>query len=196
VTGGDVVVGADGRRLTVRELVRQRPDSKFEASRSGSYSVIQGIYPATLAEVAGDACCQLPPFKGEMEVRVQTRVLRLEGRWRDGLAWKQERVKLPLEQVAHLRLRGSLVDLGLLATATEPLQRVTLDLASADMASEFAALLTQAAPWPAEPQPAPARVRVPLRRAHWRNPQVWGLLVGTAIVVAVVLMVVWSLTHR
>lgn len=195
LASADVVVRGDGRRLTVRELVRQRPEGRFEASRAGepsrggSYSVVQGIHTATLVEVDGPGCCVLPAFKGEMEVRVQTRALRLEGRFRDGLSWKQDRVKIPLEQVAHARVRGSLVDLGLRSGPSAPLQRVTLELSTPDAAGEFAALLPQAAAWPQEKAPAS-------RLSQLANPQVWGVLAGTLLVVGLVLLMVWALTSR
>src|SRR5690606_6299403 len=106
---GDVVVDAQGREATVRDLVRGA------RAASPSHSVVQGIHVATLAEVRGDACCAVPPFSGALEVRLQTRALRIEGARRDGLAWKQDRLKIPLEQVVHAAVRGRLVDLGLQA---------------------------------------------------------------------------------
>lgn len=196
LASADVVVGADGRRLTVRELVRHGAQGKVEASRAGeasrggSHSVVQGVHVARLVEVEGATCCAVPAFKGDLEVRVQTRVLRLEGRFRDGLAWKQDRVKLPLEQVVQARVRGSLVDLGLRADAAAPLQRVTLDLLTRDAAKEVVAALPQAAPWLPQPQPKGARWLSQLA-----NPQVWGILLGTSLLVGAVLIVVWGLTH-
>ncbi|HYE41568.1 MAG TPA: hypothetical protein VEB23_16635, partial [Ramlibacter sp.] len=88
----NVLVGADGGRLTVGELVRgQPPDPPFQPSRgegTGSYSVIQGTHSASLLEVEGKGYA-IPPFKGEVEVRVQTKVLRIAGRFREGISWKE-----------------------------------------------------------------------------------------------------------
>lgn len=196
LASGDVLVDADGRRLTVRELVRERagdspePSGAVEASRGGSYSVVQGIHVARLVEVEGAACWAVPAFKGDLELRVQTRALRLEGRFRDGLAWKQDRVKLPLEQVVQARVRGTLVDLGVRADGATPMQRVTLDLLTRDAAKELAASLPQAAPWLPHPEGNSARWL-----AQLGNPQVWGILLGTSLLVGAILVVVWTLTH-
>src|SRR4051812_12537750 len=113
-----VLLGVDGRQITVAELVRQgQPESGVEPSSlqaplagGSSYSVVQGIHPAQLLEVEGKGH-EVPPFKGEIEVRVQTKVLRISGRFREGLLWKEERVKFPLQDIAHARLRGTVVDL-------------------------------------------------------------------------------------
>jgi hypothetical protein len=188
----DVVVGADGRRRTVRELVRPaRADSSFQPSRSGSYSVVQGIHAARLVQVQGTACCEVPAFSGELEVRVQTKALRLEGRWREGLGWKQDRVKIPLEQVVHARVQGSRVDLGLRAAPGGALQRLTLDLLKPDLAGEFAALLPHATAWPVDPAAKAKRAAVTGAR-----PMVWAWVAGTSLLVAAVLATVWALTHR
>ncbi|NNU42661.1 hypothetical protein [Ramlibacter montanisoli] len=44
-------------------------------------------------------------------MRVQTKVLRVSGRFREGRDWKEDRVKFPLQDIAHARLRGTVVDL-------------------------------------------------------------------------------------
>lgn len=154
--GKQVLVGSDGVKLTVAELVRQgQPETGFEASGSGtrpsgggSYSVVQGIHPARLLEVEGKGY-ELPPFKGELEVRVQTKVLRVSGRFRDGLDWKEDRIKFPLEDIAHARLRGTIVDLWVRAPDNGGgLQRVSLDLLKPDAAGDLAGSLPHTAPWP------------------------------------------------
>lgn len=196
LAGSDVLLGADGRRLTVRELVRQRPAGNLEASRAGepsrggSYSVVQGVHAASLVEVQGSGCCKVPAFQGEMEVRVQTRALRLQGRFRESLMWRQHRIKVPLEQIVHARVRGQLVDLGLRAEAAAPLQRVTLDLLAPDAAAELAASLPHATAWPQEPG---ANNR---GRLQWTDPQAWGALLGTVLLVGAVLVVVWAVAYR
>lgn len=189
LASADLLVAADGRQLTVGDLVRQpHADPNFQPSRSGSYSVVQGIYNASLAEVQGRGL-EIPNFKGEVELRVQTKVLRLEGWVRERLATKQDRIKIPLDQVAHARLRGSLVDLGLRAAPDAPLQRVTLELFTPEAAAEFGALLPNVAAWPPEPArpPGASAPRAP-------HPLVWGAVVGTALLVAGVM--VWVLTRR
>jgi hypothetical protein len=184
----DVVVAADGRRLTVRDLVRRpEADSALPASRTASRSVVQAIHAASLVEVDGAGCCEVPPFRGELQLRVQTRALRIEGRWRQGRAWKQDRLKIPLEQVVHAGLRGSLVDLGLRTEAGAALQRLTLDLRTPQAAGEFAASLTGATAWPFDPVP---RSRPGIQRLAWAG------VAGVAVLVTGVLVGVWVLTHR
>lgn len=180
----DVVVARDGRQLTVADLVKMRPDEQFEASRSGSYSVVQSVYTAALADSAGPGMT-LPIFKGEIEVRVQTRVLRLAGRFREGLRWKEDRVKIPLADLAYVRARDSLVDVGLRSGPGAPLQRITLELFTPEAAGEFIAALP---PLPNMPDgPAPARAR------KGPYPLVWMAVAGTVVAVGGIL--VWVLTR-
>jgi len=189
--GGDRVVGADGREHVVRDLVRPpRTRATLQPVRSGSYSVVQAIHAATLADTAGSGCCVVPPFTGELEVRVQTRVLRIEGRLRDGLGSRQDRLKIPLEHVVHAGRRGSLVDLGLRADAAAATQRLTLDLHTQQAAQDFAAALPNATPWPDEPVRATAS-------ASSRTPAVlWTAVAAVTALVSVLLVGVWVLTRR
>jgi hypothetical protein len=187
LTSADVVVAAGGARLTVADLLRkERPDSSFQASHSGSYSVVQAQHAAALVE-AEEGAFAVPLFKGEVEVRVQTKALRIAGRHRQGMAWKDDRVKIPLEAVAHARARGSLVDVALRVAPGEPLQRIALELFTPDAAADLVDCLHPAAPWP---EPAAASRRRPVRGPH---PMVWAAVVGTAIAVGTVL--VWVLTR-
>jgi hypothetical protein len=193
LTSQHTLVGADGGKLTVGELVRgEPPQPAFEPSKgdgTASYSVIQGTHPASLLEVEGTGY-EIPPFKGEVEVRVQTKVLRLAGRFRDGLAWKEDRVKFPLEDIAHARLRGSVVDLWVrTAKAGEALQRVTLEMFTAEAAGELTEKLTHSAPWPGS-EPLAGRAQSGASALH---PMLWAAVVGTAVVVATIL--VWVLTR-
>jgi hypothetical protein len=189
--GSDVVVGADGRQYAVRDLVRQpRTEAAFQPERSGSYSVVQAIHAATLVGTAGSGCCVVPPFTGELEVRVQTKVLRIEGRFREGLAMRQDRLKIPLAHVVHVGRRDSIVDLGLRAEAAAATQRLTLDLRTPEAAKEFAGSLPNATAWPAEPvraKPSPARRTQALA---------WAGVAAVAGLVSAVLLVVWVLTRR
>jgi hypothetical protein len=188
----------EGAQLTVGELVRGRaPDAppadlvgdESTPSGSGSYSVIQAVQQADLLEVEGTGYT-IPPFKGEVEVRVQTKVLRVAGRFRDGRVWKEERVKFPLQDIVHARLQGSVVELGVRPPDGEGLQRLRLDLRSAESAGELAERLPHTVPWPgSEPLAG---------RAHKVDPAIpvwlWGLLAFS--VMAVGGAFVWLLSVR
>ena len=183
LTSADVVVAGNGQQFTVADLVKMgRPDGAFAASRSGSYSVVQAVHSAALVAVHGAA---IPAFKGEIEVRVQTKALRIAGRVRDGLGWKEERVKFPLTDLVHARLRGSMLDLVLRPGGAGKLQRMTLELFTPEAAGEVGEALPQLAPWP---EVKSSRV------ASGPHPLVWGAVVGTALAVGSVL--VWVLTHH
>jgi hypothetical protein len=194
--GDQVLLGADGSRITVADLVRQGrqpPDSGFAASGnsrlSSSHSVVQDVHPAQLLDVEGTGHA-IPPFKGEVEVRVQTRVLRVSGRFREGLAWKEDRVKFPLPDIAHARLRGTVVDLWIRAPGQSTLQRVSLDLLTPEAAGDLAESLPFAAPWPGS-EPLAKRPQASASAVH---PLLWAVVVGTAVIVGAVL--VWVFTRR
>ena len=194
LTSKHMLVDAEGGRMTVGELVRgQPPQPPFQPSTgegTASYSVIQATHPASLIEIEGSGYA-IPPFKGEIEVRVQTKVLRMSGRFREGLSWKEDRVKFPLEDIAHARLRGSVVDLWVRTTkAGEAMQRLSLEMFTPEAAGELTEKLTHSAPWPGS-EPLAGRVAPGGRMLH---PLLWAAVVGTAVVVTSVL--VWVLTHR
>jgi hypothetical protein len=194
LTSEHVLVGADGMQTTVGELVRgQQSDSGFgpsENSRlSSSYSVVQGIHAAQLLEIEGKGHV-IPPFKGELEVRVQTKVLRVSGRFREGLAWKEDRVKFPLQDIAHARLRGTVVDMWIRVPDRAGMQRISLDLLTPDAAGDLAESLPFAAPWPGS-EPLAGRPQAGASAVH---PLLWAGLVTAAIAVGGVL--VYMLTHR
>lgn len=191
-----VLLSADGTQLTVGELVRQdQQDTGFAPSsdnaplsgRSSSYSVIQGIHSAQLLQVEGKGFA-IPPFKGEIEVRVQTKVLRIAGRFRENLVWKEDRVKFPLEDIAHARLRGTVVDLWV-RTAAKGMQRVSLDLLDPKAAGELAESLPHTVPYPGS---EPLAGRSTLGRGGLQ-PMLWGAVVGTVLLVGGVLA--WALTR-
>jgi len=193
LTSEHVLVGADGGRLTVGELVRgERPDPPFQPSSgegAGSYSVIEATHAASLVEVEGKGYA-IPPFKGEIEVRVQTRMLRLAGRFRDGLAWKEDRVKFPLQDIAHARLRGSVVDLWVRTPdAKEGMQRLTLEMFTPEAAGELTEKLTHTAPWPGS-EPLAGRA---LKAGSAVSPMLWAAVVGTILAVGGILA--WALTR-
>jgi hypothetical protein len=191
-----VLVDADGATTTVGEVVRQgQPDSGFAASSQGaalapssSYSVIQGIHSAQLLEVEGKGL-DVPAFKGEIEVRVQTRVLRISGRFREALVWKEDRVKIPLEDITHARLRGTVVDIWI-RSAQPKAQRLSLDLLKPEAAGELAESLPHAAPYPGS-EPLAGRSG---SRGSVLPPFMWAVVVGFTVVIATLL--VWALTRR
>jgi hypothetical protein len=186
LTSTDRVVAGNGQHFTVADLVKMgRADGGFEASRSGSYSVVQAVYSAALVQARG---VLIPAFKDEIEVRLQTKALRIAGRFKAGLAWKEDRVKIPLKDLVHVRVRGSVVELALRSGAGVALQRLVLELFTPDSAGEFAAALPTLAPWPEELGTSAAR------RPAGAHPAVWGAVVGTALVVGAVLA--WALMHR
>ncbi|MDB5899389.1 MAG: hypothetical protein JWP41_2991 [Ramlibacter sp.] len=200
LTSAQVLEAADGAKLTVAQLVnRMQPadvepvavdePKATEPPRAGIYSVVQGQFAATLLEVEG-AGLAIPPFKGELEIRVQTRVLRIAGRVRDGLAWKEDRIKFPLLDIAHARLRGKVVDLWIRSASQATLQRLSLDLGSPESAGELAESLPHAAPWPgSEPLARKAgggKGPVP--------PMLWVGLLGLALVVGALLVL--ALVHN
>jgi hypothetical protein len=179
LTSEHVLIASDGSRLTVADLVKLRPrDNAFQPNRSGSYSVVQATYPACVATGGG----AIPAFKGEVEARVQNEMLRIAGRLRQGLGWKDGRVKLPLADIAHARVRGSQVDLGLRGGAAG-MRRLTLELFTPNAAGEFVHWLPNAGPWPAADIAAAPQSKA----AH---PFVWGAVIGTAVAVGLVLVFV------
>lgn len=163
LTSQHVLVAADGAQLTVAELVHQAPagaglvvpPASTDERPAATHSVVQGIHTARLLEVEG-AGHAIPPFKDEVEVRVQTRVLRIAGRFREGLSWKEDRVKVPLEDIPHARLRGTVVDLWVRSAGQPQLQRISLDLLTRDAAGELAEALPLTSPYPGS-EPLAAR---------------------------------------
>lgn len=187
LTSDHVLVAADGARLTVADLVRKRPrDPDFQPNRSGSYSVVQATYSASVMEVQGRKGFDLPPFRGEVEARVQSEVLRIAGTLRRGWRWKEDLIKLPLVAVRHARVRGSLVDLWLRAPQVKDFQRITLELFTPQAAGEFVEWFPAATPWPWDED-------APGREALRSLPLVWAAVVGTVVVVATVLL--WVLVR-
>jgi len=198
LTSRHVLEGTDGVRLTVAELLRGTlpatpapapvPRQEPLASAQGVHSVIQATHVADLLEVAGRGYA-VPPFRGEVEVRVQTKVLRLAGRFRDGRAWKEDRVKFPLQDIIHARLQGSIVELGVRPASGEGLQRLRLDLRTPQAAGELAEALPHTVPWPGSEPLAGASPRS-RRLPHALR---WAGLAGLVTVVGVA---VWLLAQR
>jgi hypothetical protein len=190
LTSDQVLVGADGTQLTVGDLIRRRSPKPFNAERSGSYSVVQGAYPASLVKVSGTGL-EIPRFKGEVEARVQADgVLRLAGRFRHGFGWKDGRVKIVLKDVVHVRVAATQVELGLRGDANGARRQLTLELFTAEAAKEFAQWFPDATPFPgASPARKGTRAAAPAasRQAVWTAAI---SVVAVAMVVAVVFLVV------
>ena len=188
LTSADVLIRGDGSRLTVADLIGQRRSdqrrSDFGLSRSSSFSLVQATYTAAMTDLKAPGA-EIPFFRGELEARVQGDVLRLAGRFRQGLFWKEDRVKLPLKDFVHARVRGSLVDLWLRSGKDgSQLHRMTLELFTPESAGEFVDWLPQATPYPTE-QGLPA---VPVPTAM--------LVAALGVVLAVGIVLVAVLMHR
>jgi hypothetical protein len=185
LTSDHVLIATDGTQLTVGDLIGHPPVKSFQPERSGSFSLVQATYTAALLDIRGDAF-DIPRFKGEVETRVQGDVLRMAGRFRKGLGWKEDRVKLMLKDVVHARVRTSQVDLWLRNpdAPNAPLQRVTLELFSHESAGELVDWLPAAT---ALPESAPGAL-TPAARSDRK--MLWVLAAGvtTAVVLGVVLM--------
>lgn len=182
------LIAFDGAELSVADLVKHRPrDNAFNPNRSGSFSLVQATFSVSLLLVEGDEH-SIPAFKGEVEARIQTDVLRLAGRFRSGFRYKDDRVKLPLDGIVHARVRSSIVDLWLRSDARDAFQRITLELFTPEAAGEFVEWLPHATPWPGDDsQPSP------LRDVRPRQNMVWaGAIAGTAVVLVLVLTVLLS----
>jgi hypothetical protein len=154
LAGEHVLVSDAGAQLTVGDLIRSHRPESFNPNRSGSYSLVQATYTSGLVEVEGTGL-KIPRFRGELETRVQSDVLRLAGRFRRAFGWKEDRVKVPLKSIVHARVRNSLVDLWLRPepdlAGNAPLQRLTLELFTPESAGELVDWLPDAKPWPGEP---------------------------------------------
>ncbi|MGE4242577.1 hypothetical protein [Ramlibacter sp.] len=185
----DVLVDDQGARLAVSDLLRMHPsDPAFQAARSGSFSLVQATFSSALLGLRGRGLA-IPRFRGEVETRVQTDVLRLAGRFRRVFGWREDRVKIPLRSIRHRRVHGSAVELWLHADGddAQDCQRLALDFFSPELAADFVKWLPEATPWP-EPQSRP----VPLQPAAASTRTVWIAIAGTAVTIMVVFTVLLS----
>jgi len=190
LTSDHVLIGTDGGQLTVADLIHQPRPAPFNPGRSGGFSVVQATYAASLLRVEGRGM-DIPRFKGEIEARVQSNVLRLAGRFRHGLGSKEGRVKIPLKDVVHARISGSQVELWLRCDAVKKLQRVALELFAPESAVELVDWLPAATAFP-EPAPSAPAVATPDVRVSTAHSLLIALI-AVALVVALMLMV---LLHR
>lgn len=191
LTSDHVLVDSDGAQLTVADLIGGRPRSNdFHPNRTGGFSVVQATYPASLVSVEGKGL-EIPRFHGEVEARVQTEVLRIAGRFRKLLRWKEDRVKLPLADILHARVQGSQVDLWLRTGQSAPLQRISLELFTPEAAGELADWLPAATPWP-EPPSGSGRGSLPAPLPGYDHRVLWVSVASIAVVVGVVIAVLMS----
>ena len=157
LTSDHVLVNVRGAQLTVAELIQDRLTAPFNPNRTGSLTKAQATYSAALIEAEGRGL-PIPRFSGEIQARVQGSVLRLAGRCRRALQWKDERVKIVLADVVHARAKSSRVDLCVRNGPDAPLQRIALELFTPENAQELVAWMPALSPLPpAGVQPAPAR---------------------------------------
>lgn len=186
LSSDDLLVTSEGARMTVRELVRQEQPARFQPGRTGGFSKVQATYAASLIDSEGTGP-KMPPFEGELELRVQGDVLRLAGRYRRLLRWKEDRCKIALDEVTNTQVEGSRVDLWLRTSPSAQRQRIALDLVTPEAAAELVEWLPLAQPMPA---PAPAPRLQPVAAAPASNAQVLGIAVtGVALVIGVMLIV-------
>lgn len=191
LTSDHQLEASDGSRLTVAELIgRQPPAPEFNAMRSGGYSSARHTCSASLVE-SEPGPVEIPAFRGEVEVRVHSDVLRIAGTHRNGRSIKEGRVKLPLKDIAYGRAVGSRVDLWLRAGEGAALQRLALDLFSDDSANDLLFWLPDVQPWHNAPGAAPA---APASSGNASvSPLLWAAVIGIALVAGVML---WVMLRR
>lgn len=189
LTSEHVLVSTAGAQLTVADLIGQRPAQSFTPSRSGSFSVVKATFAASLVAVDG-AGMAIPRFENEVQARVQGEVLRVAGRFRRRLRWKEGRVKIVLKDVIHARVKGSQVDLWLRNAQEIGLQRVALELFTPTAAGELVDWLPAATPFPEQlaGMPAGAAAALPFASAP-TSKGLWVAVVGMTLVVVLMLTV-------
>ncbi|RYG13912.1 MAG: hypothetical protein EON92_03990 [Burkholderiales bacterium] len=193
LTSEHVLVDGHGTELTVGDLLGRPTGGApgFNPSQSGAFSLVQATYSGMLLGVAGRGL-PIPNFRGEMEVRLHSDILRLAGRYKQFLGWRDTRIKIPLGLIMRAQVQGSRLDLWLrsstdvVVTKDAPLQRLSLDVFSKESARELLASL------PSVPGPEPAQsqaVNIPASNAM----MAWGAMIA---VVAVIGFVVLMLLFR
>jgi hypothetical protein len=187
LASADVLVSAGGAQLTVADLIGERPAQQFNPDRSASLSIVRATYGAILLEVKGSGLA-IPKFKDEVQARVQGEVLRLAGRFRHGVGWKEGRVKIGLKDVVHARVKGSQVELWLRNAQQARLQRIALELFTPETAAEFVDWLPAATRFPDEAKEAS---RSTVRAAWWTSRSLWAAA-GALILLAALLVLVLS----
>lgn len=181
LTSDQPLVGPDGSRLTVGDLIERKPTNAFYPSRSGSFLPVQASYPAGLVQSRGRGF-PIPRFKGEIEARIQGDMLRLAGRYRRWWALRDGRVKVPLKDVAHAQVIGSQVELWLRSGPGGALQQITLELFKQNNAGQLVQWFTAAIP-----RTAPAAAVLAARPLSVHG--LWIAVSGTVVVLGLLLMV-------
>lgn len=192
LSSDDQLEASDGSRLTVAELLgRPAPSEDFNSMHSGAYSSARYTCSASLID-SEPGPVGILAFRGEVEVRVHSDLLRLAGSYRTGRAIKDGRVKLPLKDIVYVRSAGPRVDLWLRAGdvpgASPGLQRLALDLFSADSARDLLHWLPDAQPWP-HGAATVAPVATAARTNASISPLLWAAVIGIALVAGFVLWV-------
>ncbi|MES2634098.1 MAG: hypothetical protein V4669_14085 [Pseudomonadota bacterium] len=180
LTSDHVLIASDGAQLTVADLIGRRPVERFNATRSGVFSVVRATYSAALIE-ADRRGLLVPPFQGEVEARVQSDVLRLAGRFRKGLGTQEGRIKIPLADVVQARVKGTVVEIWLRNEGQKKLQRIAMELFTPAVATEMVTWFPNAA--------AVAETAVNSSSAKGSQHGLWVATASIAVVFAVVLMV-------
>ncbi len=175
-----MLVARDGARLTVAELIGQRPPEQFNATRSGVFSVVRATYSAAVIE-ADRRGIPIPHFQGELEARIQSNVLRLAGRFRKGFATHEGRIKIPLADVVNTRVKGTLVEMWVRSDGVKKPQRIVLQLFTPAVAAELITWFPNASPL----------AEHPLSSSTVKPSQhgVWVAIASVALVLGVMLMV-------
>jgi hypothetical protein len=112
-------------------------------------------------------------------------MLRVAGRHRRGLRWRDDRVKLPLKAFVHARIVGSRVDLWLRPEGANPsteLQQVSMELFSPEAAGALVEWMPVATPPPTSLVPQP----VQLGDGRYL---VWIAVIGVVTVVALAALI-------
>lgn len=176
------LIDSHGAQLTVADLLAESPPpNAFSGLRSGAFSVVQATFTAAVLQVRGRGF-DIPVFRGEVEARIQAGVLRVAGRHRRGLRWRDDRVKLPLKAFAHARIVGSRVDLWLRpegAARDTAMQRLSLELFNPESAGALVEWMPVATPPPSGLAPLADKARD-------TGYLVWIAVIGVATVVMLV----------
>jgi hypothetical protein len=174
---------SDGSRLSVADLLgTPQPNAEFNALRTGNYTAAKVTRSAWLVDrERGPA--DIPPFVGEIEVRVHSDVLRIAGKQRRLFGVKDGRVKLPLKDIAFFSSSASRLDLWLRA-GKDKLQRFALDLFSPEAVAELVYWMPDVKPWPDKRAGAN-----PDRGTVAGSPLLWVAVFGVVMVGGLVLLV-------
>jgi hypothetical protein len=189
LTGDHLLVTTAGARLTVRELIGAVPEAGDDTADRKGIGRVQATCTGMLV-TAGRGAFPVPRFAGEVEIRVQSDVLRLAGRYRAAFRWRDARIKLPLKDIVHARGKGPRTDVWLQAQGSSKLQRLGLYMFTSEAADELAARLAPAADHPALGAAKAAAAAEP----SLSSARVLGVAIGG--VVLVVLLVLLVLLYR